>query len=62
MKTFSGLRTSLLSGDLFLPPVYTQTEIQTWEGLKQGLMVGQVVNISTVITGKMERETFFFVA
>jgi hypothetical protein len=62
MKTFSGFRRSLLSGDLFLPPVYTQKEIQTREGLNQGFMVGQVVNISTVITGRMERETFFFVA
>jgi hypothetical protein len=62
MKTFSGLRTSLLSGDLFFPPVYTQKRIQTSEGLKQGLMFGQVVNISTVITGRTERGTFFFVA
>jgi len=53
---------SLLSGDLFFLAVYTQKKIQTWERLKQRTMGGQLVNISTVIMGTMERENFFFVA
>ena len=53
---------SLLSGDLFFLAVYTQKGIQTWERLSQRTMGGQLVNISTVIMGTMERENFFSVA
>jgi len=53
---------SLLSGDLFFLPVYTQKGIQTWERLNRWTMGGQLVNISTVITGRMEGQDFFFVA
>lgn len=53
---------SLLCGDVFFPLVYTQKGIQTEECLTQRTMGGQPVNISRVIMGTVERDTFFFVA